>query len=474
MSQELLQRLGQGDEAAAQDVFEQYVERLTALARSRLSPRLQPRIDPEDVVMSAYRSFFLRARRGAFHLGEGRDLWHLLVEITLHKLYRQTTYHTAQRRNTHRETADAAGTPQLSASREPSPEAAALLADELAAVMAELSLDVRAALEQRLQGLELSEIAQSLGKSERTVRRWLDDAKAALQRRFPAGVSPAERKPRQPSQPKPLPLDFTQGGEMLQFNNYRLLRQIGHGGSGKVYRAVIKPSSTPVAIKFMKRSLLGRPELMERFVSEAKLVAQLDHPGIMRIHGVGHTPNRGYFLVMGLCERGDLQQQLATGPVPIGDALRWTAEAAAAIEHAHEHGVIHCDLKPSNLLLVDDGHIVVTDFGLARTTTDISSDIIAGTPAFLAPEQLDPRWGTIGSHTDVYGLGAVLYTLLSARPPHTGAVSKIVDAIAAGKEPEPLRDEIPEGVALLVRSCLAPQSARRPSIREFSDRLCCS
>lgn len=471
MSQEILQRLGQGDEEAAQDVFERYVERLTALARSRMAPRLSPRIDPDDVVMSAYRSFFLRARRGEFQLGAGRDLWHLLVEITLHKLYRQATRHTAQRRSAQREAADEAGAPTQATSREPSPEAAALLANELAAAMAELSPERRATLEQRLQGLELAEIAQSLGKSERTVRRWLDDAKVALRRRFPAGVSPAERKPRQSSRPKPLQLDFATPQALLPFDDYRLVKQIGVGGSGKVYRATIKPAEALVAIKFMKRSLLRRRERVAQFVREAKLVAQLDHPGIVRIHGVGHTPNHGYFLVMDLHERGDLQQRLTAGPAAPADAVRWTADAAAAIAHAHQRGILHCDLKPSNLLLADDGRIIVTDFGLARPTTDTSRDNIAGTPAFLAPEQIDSRWGAIGPHTDIYGLGPILYTLLSGRPPHTGSVADILQAIAAGKEPAPLEESVPGKAAALLRQCLATESARRPSVAEFCERL---
>jgi RNA polymerase sigma factor (sigma-70 family) len=471
MSQELLQRLGEGDEAAARDVFERYVQRLTGLARSRLSPQLRTRIDADDVVMSAYRSFFLRARQGEFQLGEERDLWRLLVEITLHKLYRQTTFHGAQRRSTRRETADVTGAPPHAASREPPPEAAVLLADELAAVMTELPAEARAALEMRLQGRELTEIAQALQKSERTVRRWLDDAKGLLRRRFPEGVVPAERKLRRRGRPKPLQLDFSPSQAMLSFDDYRLLQQIGAGGAGKVYRALIKPSATPVAIKFMKRNVLGRRELVERFVNEAQLAAQLDHPGIMPIRGIGHTPNRGYFLVMDLCERGDLQRRITTGPIPLIDCLRWTTEAADAIVHAHHQGVLHCDLKPSNLLLADDDHIVVTDFGLARAISDSSCDVIAGTPAFLAPEQLDARWGAIGPHTDVYGLGATLYALLGGHPPHTGTVADILKAIAAGQAPEPLGGSVPHDIARLVQSCLAIPDKRLRSVAELIEAL---
>lgn len=464
MSDDLLQRLAEGQEDAAQDVFEQYVERLTALARSRLSARFSSRVDPDDIVMSAYRSFFLRARRGEFRLAEGADLWHLLVEITLHKLYRQTAYHAAQRRSIHRESADVDGSPQQAVSRESPPEAAILLADELSAVLAALPPDERAALEFRLQGLELAEIAESLGTSERTVRRWLDAAKQMLRRRFPNAIPLAgERRVRRVTQPKPLPLEFAAPESLLRFDDYRLLQQIGAGGSGKVYRALLRPAGTVVAVKFMKRALLRRRELVEKFVNEARLLAELRHPGIMRIHGVGHTPNRGYFLAMELCERGDLQRRIATGPIAPAEAVHWVAEAAAAIEYAHGHGVIHCDLKPGNLLLADDGRIVVSDFGLARTSADLLRDDIAGTPAFLAPEQLDARWGAISPRTDVYGLGAILYTLLAGHPPRSGLVPDILNAIAIGREPDSITGDVPDHVRAFIHICLSTQPEVRPA-----------
>jgi RNA polymerase sigma factor (sigma-70 family) len=473
VSDELLRRLGKGDEDAAQHVFHEYLERLTALARSRLSSRLGSRIDPDDVVMSAYRSFFVRARRGDFELTEGRDLWHLLAEITLHKLYRQSAHHAAQRRSVQRETSDATGAPPQAISHEPPPEGAALLADELSAVMAELSADERAALELRLQGMELEAIAKSLGKSERTVRRWLDTAKDSLRRRFPERVPLAAPKPvRLSRRPKPLTLDFAQPESLLSFDDYKLLQQLGAGGSGKVYRALLKPAGTQVAVKFMKRSLLRRRELVERFINEAKLVARLRYPGIIRIHGVGHTPNRGYFLVMELCDRGDLQRRTAAGPIAVGEAVRWVAEAAIAIAHAHDHEVIHCDLKPGNLLLTEDGRVVVSDFGLARTSDDRLSGHVAGTPAFLAPEQLDARWGRIGPQTDVYGLGAVLYTLLAGRPPRSGSVRDVLDQIAAGSQPQPIQREFPPELATLISACLSPHPAARPaSARQLAARL---
>src|SRR5262249_43520601 len=156
----------------------------------------------------------------------------------------------------------------------------------------------------------------------------------------------------------------------------------------------------------------------ERFLEEAAILGRLRHPGIVAVRGLGRLPDGGHFLVMGLVEGGDLARRLAAGPIDVADAIRWTAEAADAIEHAHQQGVIHCDLKPSNLLLGNDGRVRVTDFGLARTLT--ASRHAGGTPGFMAPEQRDAG-GEVSVRADVYGLGAVLFALLTGRAPDTGA-----------------------------------------------------
>src|SRR5688572_24658080 len=181
-SVDLLRLLQAGDEAAPEAVFERYAERLTRLARSRLAVKLASRVDPEDIVMSAYRSFFLGAREGRFHLDRGGDLWRLLVEVTLHKLFRQAEHHQAQRRSVAREQPidDPANASQIAGNREPTPDEAAAAADELEALLSQLSERGRRALELRLQGYEHEEIAERLGCSERTVRRALSEARRIM------------------------------------------------------------------------------------------------------------------------------------------------------------------------------------------------------------------------------------------------------------------------------------------------------
>ena len=184
-SGKLLARWREGDEQAAAELFQRYADRLTALARSRLSSRVNRRIDPEDVVMSAYRSFFAGARAGRFEVERGGDLWRLLVVLTLHKLYRQVKHNARQKRALQRELpADANGWADLESqmfARQPSPLEAAALADHLEQIMSRLEPLQRRMLELRLQGFSLFEIAAQCQRTERTVRRLLDQVKQWLE-----------------------------------------------------------------------------------------------------------------------------------------------------------------------------------------------------------------------------------------------------------------------------------------------------
>jgi len=184
-SAEILQRYRNGDEAAANELFCRYVGRLTLLARSRLSPKLASRTDPEDIVLSAYRSFFIGARDGRFLLARSGDLWRLLVSITMHKLYRQVREHSAEKRAVSAErTGFGAKEQGLLFSREPSPEEAIAVADELEALMSTLDTFARRVLELRLQEQELSAIAAETGRSDRTVRRTLRTIREQLAQRL--------------------------------------------------------------------------------------------------------------------------------------------------------------------------------------------------------------------------------------------------------------------------------------------------
>jgi RNA polymerase sigma factor (sigma-70 family) len=175
-----------GDQRAADAIFHRYLERLTRLARTRLSPRLASRTDPDDVVMSAWRSFFVGARAGRFSLVRSGDLWRLLVSITLHKLYRHVRHHTAELRSIRVEgpLGLVDGESQLIDHREPTPEEALALSDELETLLAQLDPFARRVVELRLQGEQLAQIAVETGRAERTVRRTLAHIRQRLSERW--------------------------------------------------------------------------------------------------------------------------------------------------------------------------------------------------------------------------------------------------------------------------------------------------
>ena len=182
----LLERFRDGDEFAAEALFSRYFDRLTSLARSRLSARVAARTDPEDIVMSVYRSFFLGVRAGRFEISRGADLWRLLASMTKHKLLRQARHHGASRRSVRVELPfDEHGNGRFPGRRpDASPEEAIALADELEWVLAQFDPFGRRGLELRLQGAELAEIARDTGRSERTVRRILARVREVVGERF--------------------------------------------------------------------------------------------------------------------------------------------------------------------------------------------------------------------------------------------------------------------------------------------------
>jgi len=184
----LMDELVNGREAAAVEIVEKYTAALVAIARREINPKLGRRVDPEDVVQSAYRSFFLRMGRGEYELGNGQELWKLLVTITLNKVRKQGKFHHAQKRNVSRDESaggSGCGPPRadLARSTEPSPEDAAMLIEEVSALLSGLQPDQRPLIELRLQGYTSVEIAKQTGRAERSVRRILERVSKQLRMR---------------------------------------------------------------------------------------------------------------------------------------------------------------------------------------------------------------------------------------------------------------------------------------------------
>jgi len=421
-----------GESDAADLIFRRYVGRMVALARSRMSARLRQRVDPDDIVQSAYRSFFVHARNEEYVLRRAGDLWRLLTSITLHKLYGQAERHTAARRSVAREIQSGERLALL-ASLEPTPVEAAALAEQLHLATAALTDSERVSLIARLQGESVEAISKRLGKAPRTVRRLLSQARDTLEARLLS-----------PPRPPPRPLTIDAAATPLLYEDYVLEQLIGSGGMGKVYRARHRSSGEAVAFKALHKAWQHDHRAVERLVQESRLLAQLRHPHIVGWRGLGRFPGGSCFLVMDFVPGGDLAARLAHGPLPVAEAGRIVSEVASAVGFAHRAGVLHCDLKPANVLVDAHGRTLVTDFGFANVITPRSDRVtsaVGGTAGYMAPEV---ALGTTGptAAADIYCLGVLLWVLATGQPP------KHPLNLAAVRE-------VPElaSIAMIVRQC---------------------
>jgi serine/threonine protein kinase len=253
---------------------------------------------------------------------------------------------------------------------------------------------------------------------------------------------------------------------------FHLQGELGKGGMGVVYRARQIGLGREVALK-MIRGRAGTSEAARlRFLREARAVAQLKHPGIVPIYTIGVHAGQPYF-VMELIEGGSLEARLDGKPWPPRAAAELVATLAAAVQHAHEKGIVHRDLKPANVLLDEGGVPHITDFGLARVSAGEQATVrirrgdetcdgsIVGTPAYMAPEQACGQLDEMGPATDVFGLGAILYHLLTGRRPYPGTGGDSTLLEAARGQPAPVRTVNPRVSARLARICAKAMAAKR-------------
>jgi serine/threonine-protein kinase len=264
---------------------------------------------------------------------------------------------------------------------------------------------------------------------------------------------------------------------------YEVLEEIARGGMGVVYKARQKRLKRLVALKMILAGQMASDEERERFLREAELAANLDHPNIVPIYEVSESQGCPFFsmkLVEGesLSRLIKLKKQNSSGYEPAA-AAQLTATLARAVHFAHEHGFLHCDLKPSNILLETDGRPYVTDFGLAKRASEDSSlsvsGAILGTPSYMAPEQASGSRKGLSRATDVYGLGAILYELLTGSPPfRNGTVMEtVVEVLERDPQaPRELRPEIPKELETICLKCLEKNPEDRyPSAAALASEL---
>ncbi len=263
-----------------------------------------------------------------------------------------------------------------------------------------------------------------------------------------------------------LPGPTTPDGDRV-VGDYDLLGEIARGGMGIVYRARQRSLNRLVALKVIRDGGCASPDDARRFRNEAEAVANLDHPHIVPIHEVGEHRGCGFFS-MKLVEGGSLGDRIKDYVGDTRAAARIVAAVARAIVHAHERGILHRDLKPSNILIDDRGEPLVADFGLARRVEGDSeltqSGAVLGTPAFMAPEQATGRKGAVTIATDIHGLGAVLYALLTGRAPFRGETPQATLEQVREQAPDPpstIRPAVDRDLETICLKCLEKEPARR-------------
>jgi eukaryotic-like serine/threonine-protein kinase len=250
-----------------------------------------------------------------------------------------------------------------------------------------------------------------------------------------------------------------------RFGGYELLEEIGRGSMGIVYKARQIGLNRLVALKTPFPGKLRQEPAIEQFLVEAQLAAQFDHPGIIPVHDAGRHNGRPYFC-MALIDGESLAARLTRGPLALQEVVQIVADAADAVQHFHDRGVIHRDLKPANILLDGAGRPRIADFGLARRLDDAFEDapVIAGTPSYMSPEQASGQITRIGPASDIYSLGAVLYHCLAGRPPFEGTDSLSVIRQVCEEEPPSLRSiesSIPQGLDEIALCCMHKDPACR-------------
>jgi hypothetical protein len=255
-----------------------------------------------------------------------------------------------------------------------------------------------------------------------------------------------------------------------RFGRYEILSELGRGAMGVVYQARDPKINRVVAVKTI--SMAGQPaqeerEYRERFFREAEAAGRLSHPGIVTIFDVGEEPEtRAPYIVMELVGGQSLEQLLSHGDhkLPLETALQLTLELAKALDFAHGQGVVHRDLKPANILITEDGHTKIADFGVAKINLANQSlaGRVLGTPAFMSPEQLNGD--AVDGRSDLFSLGVILYTMLTGYRPFQGNSALTVCFKVVNREPVPatvLDTDLPPGLDYIIERAMAKDPAQR-------------
>jgi serine/threonine protein kinase/tetratricopeptide (TPR) repeat protein len=313
----------------------------------------------------------------------------------------------------------------------------------------------------------LPDASLAVGEASTVTMTKVDDGGSA--ENIEANAAAAARRRKTPAHPTEM---------LVELGDYELLEEIGRGGQGVVFRARQKSLNRTVALKVISLGQWAGSAHMKRFRLEAEAAASLDHPNIVPIYEVGERDGSCYFS-MKFVEGGQLDEVVRRKPISIRQAAELIAKMARTVHYAHEHGIVHRDIKPGNILVDVNGEPHLTDFGLARLVETESAMTrtmeVLGTPSYMAPEQAVGNNAQLTSATDVYGLGAVLYQLLTDHPPFTGGTTFETIKLVLDTEPRQPRmwnRRVDRELSTICLKCLEKDPMRRyPSALALAEDL---
>jgi serine/threonine protein kinase/formylglycine-generating enzyme required for sulfatase activity len=297
---------------------------------------------------------------------------------------------------------------------------------------------------QREPNLAREEYRRRFPPCEQQLDRWIAETPTVVPDPAPSTAEPRPAEPEMPS----------------RVGHYRITAKLGSGGFGAVYRGFDEVLRRDVAIKVPLRSRISKPEDVEAYLAEGRMLASLDHAHIVPVYDADHTDNGLCFVVSKFIEGSDLARKIAGARPAWPEAVELVAKVAEALHYAHKRGLVHRDVKPANILLDAEGKPYVADFGLALKEDDYGkSGGICGTPAYMSPEQANGEGHRVDGRSDIFSLGVVFYELLTGRRPFRGDTAQILQQIVAdeARPPRQIDDTIPKE---LERICLKALSKR--------------